>query len=138
MVSKEAFRASVALAVSLSAAGCRTRPQQPITGQTVSGPVEQSSRFSGSVRVQTTGGATAVKVEIVNVNVSAGQSVDRLPLPYDGTLMVHLQAGEITTVIGGRREQRRQGQIWTVPPGVAMGLATGRDAASLQTILVER
>jgi hypothetical protein len=79
-----------------------------------------------------------VKVEIANVDVSAGQSVDRLPLPFEGTLTVHLQAGEITTVIGGRREQRRQGQTWTVPVGVPMGLATGRDAASLQTILVER
>jgi quercetin dioxygenase-like cupin family protein len=79
-----------------------------------------------------------VKVEIANVDVSAGQSVDRLPLPFEGTLTVHLQAGEITTVIGGRREQRRQGQTWTVPAGVPMGLATGRDAASLQTILVER
>ena len=50
--------------------------------------------------------------------------------------MVTVQAGEVTTVIADQKVERRQGQIWTVAPGLAMSLETGRDSASLQAILV--
>jgi quercetin dioxygenase-like cupin family protein len=119
--------------------GCTTRqPETPTAGQTSSGPITQDRRFSGSVQIQTPSGPNPVRVEVTNVDIRGEHSIDRLELPFEGSLMVYLQAGEVTTVIGGKREERHQGQIWTVPPGVAMGLTTGRDAASLQTVLVEK
>jgi quercetin dioxygenase-like cupin family protein len=138
VMSMQAFRVAIGLGL-LAAFGCSApQPERPAAGQTASGPLAQDRRFAGSVRVQTPSGPNSVRVEITNVDVRGRHSIDRLELPFEGTLMVHLQAGEITTVIGGKREERRQGQIWTVPPGVPMGLTTGRDAASLQTILVEK
>lgn len=115
---------------------CRER--QPETQRPRPGPVSQDRRFSGSVRLRSSTGPQEVRVEITNVDLRGGSTIDRLELPFEGTLMVNLQAGEVTTTIDGKKEERHQGQIWTVPPGVPMGLTTGRDAASLQTILVER
>ena len=138
MISMRVVRAVIGLGF-LSAFGCG--PQQPESrppGQASSGPVAQDRRFAGSVRIQTPSGPNSVRVEITNVDIRGGHTIERLELPFDGTLTVHLQAGELTTTIGGKREERRQGQVWTVSPGVAMGLTTRRDAASLQTILVEK
>ena len=126
---------SVGLGLLLSL-GCAQRQPEAPPGQT--GPVVQDRRFSGSVQIQTPSGPTAVRVEITNIDIRGGHTLDRLELPFEGTLTVHLQAGEVTTIVDGKREERRQGQIWTVPPGVSIGLVTGRDAASLQTVLVER
>jgi len=132
------LRAAISLGL-LVVVGCgRAKREAPPAGQAPQGPLSQDRRFSGEVRLQTPGGTESVRVEITNVDLRGGHTIDRLDLPFDGTLMAYLQAGDVTTTINGKKEPRRQGQIWAVPPGVPMGLATGRDAASLQTILVGR
>lgn len=135
--SKRPLRLAVGVGLVLMASGCRT-PAGPAPPQTTTGPIARDHRFSGTVQVQTPTGRRPVRVEIINIDVRGQYATDRVELPFDGTLMVNLQAGEITTVIGGKRESRRQGQIWTVPAGVPMGVTTGQDSASLQAVLVER
>lgn len=126
----------VALAL-LIAFGCvRRQADTPATGQASQGPLVSDQRFLGEVRLQTPSGPESVRVVITNVDIRGRHKIDRLELPFEGTLMAYLQAGELTTTIHDRPQARSQGQIWTVPPGVPMGLATGRDAASLQTVLV--
>jgi hypothetical protein len=134
----ERLRRAAAGFLILTAMGCPSKREPPPAKRAaaVQGPVGQDRRFSGSVRLAVPGGSEAVRVEIVNLGLANQHKLERLPLPFEGTLMVSLQAGDVTTSIAGQREERRQGQIWTVPPGVGMGLETGRDAASLQTILI--
>lgn len=133
---KRTVPAAIALAF-LVAFGCACRQTDaPPAGQTSQGPLILDQRFSGEVRLQTSSGPESVRVVITNVDIRGRHKIDRLELPFDGTLMAYLQAGELTTTIKGTPQARSQGQLWTVPPGVPMGLATGRDAASLQTVLV--
>jgi quercetin dioxygenase-like cupin family protein len=54
--------------------------------------------------------------------------------PEEGLVIVQLRAGSLTTVIGGKREERREGAYWTVRPGEAMSLETGDDSAIIQTV----
>ena len=138
MLPTRTLQAAIGLGL-LIALGCAPRqPELPSTEQTRAGPVVQDGRFSGSVQIQTPRGPESRRVEVINVDMRGGHTIERLVLAFEGTLMAYLQAGEVTTTINGKREERRQGQIWTVPPGVAMALATGRDTASLQVILVEK
>ena len=138
MTSHRTLRAAISLGL-LAGTGCGTAKREtPPAAKAEQGPVVQERRFSGEVRLQTEGGMEAVRVEITNLDIRDRQTLEKLELPFAGTLTAYLQAGEVTTIIDGKRERRGQGQIWTVPPGVPMGLATGRDAASLQTILVGR
>jgi hypothetical protein len=116
----------------------RGRPEPQPRGEVSSGPVSEDRRFSGAVQILTPSGPSSVRVEITNIDIRGGHTVERLALPFEGLLLLQLQAGELTTTIDGKPEQRTQGQAWTVPPAVPLGLTTGRDAASLQSILIER
>lgn len=138
MITTRTLRAAVGLGL-LALVACEPAGRESAqAAQTTQGQVVRDRRFSGYVRLQSSRGPDSVRVEITNIDIRGGQAIDRLELPFEGTAMAYLQAGELTTTIAGRREERRQGQIWTVPPGVAMGLATGRDAASLQIVVVAR
>ena len=50
-------------------------------------------------------------------------------------MIVQLRGGELTTVINGRREERPE-VVRTVLPGVPMGIETGDDSATIQTVVI--
>ncbi len=130
----------VALGLMSGGVGCsrpapEPSPDNPSTQDR--GAVHQDRRFSGFLRLATRGGSDSVRVELSNLDVRSDTTVDRLDLPFEGTLIAYIQAGTATVTIDGRRQEKNQGQIWTVPPGASFGLATGRDAVSLQTVLIE-
>lgn len=54
--------------------------------------------------------------------------------PERGFMVVELRGGDLTTVIGGQRQHRSEGEFWTVPAGTPMGLETGNDSAVIQTV----
>jgi hypothetical protein len=110
--------------------------ETPPADPSVQGGVHTDRRFSGFVRIRTSAGVDSVRVELSNLDLHGRTTVDRLELPFEGTLVAYIQAGTATTVTDGKRQERSQGQIWTVPPGASLGLTTGRDAASLQMVLV--
>ena len=118
--------------------GCgQPKPEAPPAEQPAQAGMHQDRRFSGYVRLQTKAGVDSVRVELTNLDVPSSTTVDRLELPFQGTLVAYIQAGSATVLTNGVKQERSQGQIWTVPPGASLGITTGRDAVSLQTVLVE-
>ena len=110
-------------------------------------PVKSIPRFQGAVAVEGAAPAAAltageipaaanVSVDIRNWTIAGGTEVEELPLPVAGMTIVQLRAGEITTIIDGKRQERNEGEFWTVPAGVKMSLETEDDSAILQTIVV--
>jgi hypothetical protein len=93
-------------------------------------------RFQGQTRVRTERGDELVRVDIHNWMIGGGMKLDELPLPTKGLMIVQLRGGELATVIRGRREERREGEFWTVLPGVPMGIETGDDSATIQTVVI--
>ena len=70
------------------------------------------------------------------LTIEGFHSVDALDFPFPGLLVIHLRAGEMTTAIDGDREERETGDIWTVLPGVQMGVATEDDKVILAAYLI--
>jgi quercetin dioxygenase-like cupin family protein len=99
-------------------------------------PPESRVRFQGATRFRGPPEPDSVRVDIRLWSVGGGQRIARLELPFDGLLVVELRGGRLTTLIGGRRVARREGEIWTVPAGAVMGIETQSDMATFQTTLV--
>ncbi len=91
--------------------------------------------FSGTVNLQRPQ-VSKVGVAVHIWTIREGQKHAALEIPGKGLLVVQVRTGTITTVIGGKREERKEGDFWTVPAGVAMGVETGQDTAILQTVLI--
>jgi quercetin dioxygenase-like cupin family protein len=105
--------------------------QQPLAQQ----PLQPQEIFSGAVSLQRPQ-ASKVNIAIHLWTIRGWQQHAALEVPGRGTLVVQLRAGSLTTVIGGRRQERKEGEFWTVPAGVTMGVETGQDTATLQTVLI--
>jgi quercetin dioxygenase-like cupin family protein len=105
--------------------------QEPPTQQTL----KPQEVFAGIVSLQRPQ-VSKVNVAIHLWTIREGQRHDALELPGKGTLVVQLRAGTLTTIIGGRRQERKEGEFWTVPTGISMGVETGQDTAILQTVLI--
>lgn len=96
---------------------------------------EKKELFSGVlslVRPQ----ASKVDVGVHLWVIRGGQRHDSLDTPPKATLVAQVRAGSLTTIINGRRQERREGEFWTLAPGVRMGVETGQDTAILQTVVV--
>jgi len=119
----------LALGLIVTRAGAAQQPPDSLRG------VQSEVRFQGWIPLQTPAGRDSAWVEIRNWMIRGGAKLDRLDLPKRGLLIVHLRAGQVTTIISGKRIVRQDGQVWTVPEGVVMGLETGREEAIIQTIL---
>lgn len=120
------------LVLSLCLAAARPASAQVTQAQ----PTESRVRFEGVTRLGPPR-ADSVRVDIRLWSIDSRQKIDRLELPFSGVLAVELRGGHLTTIIGGRRVERQEGEVWTVPAGTVMGLETGSDKATLQTTLVE-
>lgn len=107
-------------------------PREPIFGHRL----DQFERFSGETTIRTADGDRNVRVDVRNWIIGSGMRIDELPLPFRGLMVVQLRGGELTTVIDDERQERLEGEIWTVPAGVAMRLETEDDSAIVQTVVV--
>jgi hypothetical protein len=56
----------------------------------------------------------------------------------DGLLLVQLRAGELATVIDGQRQERMEGEWWSVESASDMQFETEDDAVIIETILIAR
>jgi hypothetical protein len=115
--------------------------REPVQGAILTDPAQRISsveRFAGETRVRTAQGVAAVRVDVRNWTLGGGLKLDELPLQAKGLMIVQLRSGQVTTVIDGKREARKEGQFWTVAEGVRMSLETGDDSAILQTIVIVR
>lgn len=108
--------------------------------------VTSTIRFAGAAQVRREEAKTLksadplalepVNVEIRNWTIGGGLKLEKLDVPSNGTLVVQLRAGEMTTIIEGERVERREGDFWTVEAGQVMAVETEDDTAILQTTFV--
>jgi hypothetical protein len=99
--------------------------------------IHSVDRFQGATQLKTEKGTATVQVDIQNWSIGGGVKLDELPLRSKGMLVVQVRSGRLTTVIGGRREQRGEADFWTVPAGIVMGVETGQDEAVLQIVVIK-
>ncbi len=92
-------------------------------------------RFLGETQLRT---GEAVHVDIRDWSIGGGVKLERLPAEIDGLMIVRLRGGALTTIINGKRQQRRENEFWTVPAGTSMALETGDDSAIIETIVIRK
>ena len=49
---------------------------------------------------------------------------------------MELKAGDLTRVIDGERQERREGEFWTVPKGARLVLETEDDSAVVEATVI--
>lgn len=120
--------ATATLAQEMGAGGPLGRPEAPDLRK----PFE---RFDGTITLRTKDGQSReLHVVIRNWTIDRGQKIPRFP--EAGFMIVQLRGGQLTTVIDGKRQERREDELWTVPVGSSMSVETGTDSATLQTMVV--
>jgi hypothetical protein len=128
------------LALAASACTKRERPA-PAADQAAQVPerdgVRRDRRFGGFVRLQTGGRVDSVRVELVNLDLHGGVTAPAMDPAFDGSLIIHLVAGKVTSSIDSVEQPRTQGEVWSVPAGKTVKLTSGTDAASLQIMAVQ-
>lgn len=88
-------------------------------------------RFAGPIRFRRSGGTAEGRVVLRQWHI---QNRQRVEIPHQGTLLVHLRSGELTAVMGGERTRRRTDAFWLVPMGERLVIETGLDSVALQTV----
>lgn len=106
------------------------------TTQDAVATVRARPQFQGATLVRVDARADSVRVDIRLWSIAGGQRIAVLELPFQGLTVVELRGGRVTTIIDGRRVERRVGEIWSVPSGSTMQLETGDDMATLQTTVI--
>ena len=84
------------------------------------------------------GAVRDTQIRIQNLAIVGGQKLQSLGLRSNGITIMQLRAGDLTTVINGKRQERREGEFWTVPAGAQFSVETEDDTASIQTIEIVR
>jgi hypothetical protein len=120
----------------VGAIGCRRETVKEQVFTDVARRMQSVERFVGETRVRTAQGTAVVRVDIRNWTFGGGLKVDELPLQTRGLMIVQLRGGNLATVIDGQRQERREGEFWTVPAGARMGIETAGDSAVIQTIVI--
>lgn len=78
----------------------------------------------------------ATKPKRVQVHQWIIDGNQRISIPVEGTMLIELKAGDLATIIGGTRAQRREGEFWTVPKGATLILETEDDSAVIETTVI--
>jgi len=104
--------------------------------QNAGATVRARSQFQGATLVRVDARADSVRVDIRLWSIAGGQRIASLELPFRGLTIVEVRGGRVSTIIDGRRVERRVGEIWSVPAGSTMQLETGDDMATLQTTVI--
>jgi hypothetical protein len=78
------------------------------------------------------------QIRIQNIAIVGGQKLQSLGLRSNGITIMQLRAGDLTTIINGNRQERHEGEFWTVPAGAQFSIETEDDTASVQTIEIVR
>ena len=97
--------------------------------------------FDGRTQMRDAKAENAVRdtqIRIQNLAIVGGQKLQSLGLRSNGITIMQLRAGNLTTVINGNRQERHEGEFWTVPAGAQFSIETEDDTASVQTIEIVR
>jgi quercetin dioxygenase-like cupin family protein len=98
--------------------------------------LQSTVRFQGLITLHVPNGtARQMSVTIRNWSIASGPPIERFQEP--GLVMVQVLAGQMTTVIDGKSEDRKTGDVWAVPTGSAMAISVRRETVVLQTVAVQ-
>ncbi len=75
-------------------------------------------------------------VTIRDWQIHGRQKIEKFP--ETGALIVHLQAGRVTTTIAGLQEKREPGDYWKVPAGTSMGVQVTSESAILSIVAIQK
>lgn len=123
---------SVASLFALAPAFAQENQQQLVRSRVV---------FDGKTQMRDAKAEGAVRdtqIRIQNLAIVGGQKLQSLGLRSNGITIMQLRAGDLTTVINGKRQERHEGEFWTVPAGAQFSVETEDDTASIQTIEIVR
>ena len=123
------------VAVTVSAQG---KPPPEVTANT-DGPVLLAPFKRADERatlVMKNGKSRELHVAVNQWTLVAGREITRFP--EQGDVIVQLQAGLVTTVIGGHKQERKEGDFWLVPAGSAMSVTVTTEMATMQTVAVRK
>lgn len=96
-------------------------------------PQPQHVYFDGVTSLlDRSGRSREIHVKVANWAVGNDGRIERFP--KDGFLIVELFAGGLTTIIDGKRQQRVDGETWTVPARSTLSVETEDDTAVFQVI----
>jgi hypothetical protein len=100
------------------------------------GTLTVREHFAGTLTYRTKTGATrSVRVALRQWVITGKTAVARFPQP--GFLLVQLSAGDVTTAIAGKRQERNPDEFWTVPTGTVMQVEAGKEQAVLDVLGIE-
>jgi len=94
-------------------------------------PLKPIERFSGPLPAARNPTLADARVMLRHWNIANDQRVE---IPHEGFMVIHLAAGKLTVVSGGERKERDTDEFWTVQPGERLILETGRDSVVLRTL----
>jgi hypothetical protein len=86
--------------------------------------------------VDKSGVRRTIQVSLTQWSLTGGLEVARFP--QQGLLVIQLGGGDLTTIIGARRQNREIGEFWTVAPDSAMSLLTKDDQVILDVFAVSQ
>jgi hypothetical protein len=113
------------------AAAQTPRGQSPVAGDTLT----VRDHFTSVLTYRTsTGAPRRVRVALRQYAINGQKSLARFPEP--GLLVVQLSGGDLATVIGRDRKERRTDELWTVPSGTSMRVEVGKEQATLEVLSV--
>ena len=94
-------------------------------------PPQINERFQGTIAFKTAERAVRARVTMNQWHIANDESVN---VPHEGLLIVHVRAGALTTVIGGRETKVKEDTFFSVPPGTPFSIRTERDSVVLHIV----
>ena len=73
------------------------------------------------------------RIQVRQWIIDGGQKAS---IPTRGMMLIELKAGDLTTITDGNRQERREGEFWTVPRGAKLVLETEDDSAVIETTVI--
>jgi hypothetical protein len=93
-------------------------------------------RFAGHVTLVQEGKRQPIAVSERTWFIRPGATVDDLRAGGEGSLLIEIRTGALTTIIDGRKQARRLGEFFVVAVGQKLTIVTADRSAIVRTILM--
>ena len=94
-------------------------------------PLVPIERLSAPLPARRNPALAGARVVFRHWNIANDQRVE---IPHEGFLLVHVHSGDVMVTAGGTRTERHGDEFFTVPPGVPLIVETSRDSVVLRTL----
>jgi hypothetical protein len=124
------FHAGICFCIVVMATLAQAPPQEI-------GSLKPIERFDGKATIETKAGKPMEAHVVIRVwQIHGRQRIERFP--EEGFMIVALHSGRVITAIGGKREERKGGDFWTVPTGSSMSVEVTSESALLETTALRK